>query len=82
MQNDTTVSKWGNSLAVRIPQSIAKQARLKEGDSIALELDISGGILLKRTSRRYDLAELVAGITPLNQHSETDWGAAQGEESW
>ena len=82
MQNGGTISKWGNSLAVRIPQSIAKQARLKEGDSIALELNISGDILLKPTKRRYDLAELVEGITPLNRHSETDWGSAQGEESW
>ena len=32
MRNETTVSKWGNSLAVRIPQRLAKQARINEGD--------------------------------------------------
>ncbi|MGA3098730.1 MAG: AbrB/MazE/SpoVT family DNA-binding domain-containing protein [Bryobacteraceae bacterium] len=82
MRNETTVSKWGNSLAVRIPLAIAKQAGLGEGDSVALTLDGDGGIALRPTRRRYELAELVARITPRNRHRETDWGRPQGEESW
>ena len=31
---------------------------------------------------RYDLAELVAGITPENAHPEVGWGKPQGEEGW
>ena len=30
--------------------------------------------------RRYDLENLVAGITPDNRHGEADWGAARGAE--
>ena len=82
MQNETTVSKWGNSLAVRIPLAIARQASLSEGDCVALALDSHGGIVLRPTRRRYELSELVARITPKNRHRETDWGEAQGEESW
>jgi antitoxin MazE len=82
MRNETTVSKWGNSLAVRIPLAIAKQAGIGEGDSVALALDGDGGIALRPTRRRYELAELVARITPENRHRETDWGPPQGEESW
>ncbi|MGA3260614.1 MAG: AbrB/MazE/SpoVT family DNA-binding domain-containing protein [Bryobacteraceae bacterium] len=82
MQNETTISKWGNSLAVRIPLAIAKQASLGEGDSVALALDGDGGIVLRPTRRRYELSELVAQITPKNRHRETDWGQPQGEESW
>lgn len=82
MRNETTVSKWGNSLAVRIPLAIAKQASLGEGDSVALALDSDGGIVLRPTRRRYELSELVARITPKNRHRETDWGQPQGEESW
>jgi len=37
--NETTISKWGNSLAVRIQLAIAKQASLGEGDCVALALD-------------------------------------------
>jgi len=82
MQKETTVSKWGNSLAVRIPLAIARQASMGEGDSVALTLDSDGGIVLRPTRRRYELSKLVARITPKNRHRETDWGQPQGEESW
>ncbi len=81
MRNETTVSKWGNSLAVRIPQAIAKEARLTEGDCLALDLDRHGSIILRPTRRKYELSELVAGITSKNRHRETAWGAPQCEES-
>jgi antitoxin MazE len=82
MRNETTVSKWGNSLAVRIPLAIAKQSGLNEGDSVELSLEKDGGIVLRPTRRKYDLSELVARITPRNRHSATIWGPAQGKESW
>ncbi len=82
MPTETTISKWGNSLAVRIPLAIAKQASLNEGDCVALALDGEGGIVLRPTRRKYELSELVAGITPRNRHRETDWGPPQGGESW
>ena len=82
MRNETTVSKWGNSLAVRIPLAIARQARLSQGDCVTLALDSDGGIVLRSARRRYELSELVARITPKNRHRETDWGQPRGEESW
>jgi antitoxin MazE len=82
MRNETTISKWGNSLAVRIPLAVARQASLGEGDSVALALDGDGGIVLRPTRRRYALADLVARITPRNRHRETDWGRPKGKESW
>ena len=82
MRNETTVSKWGNSLAVRIPRGVAKQAGLSEGDCVALALDANGAIVLRPTRRRYELAELVSRIKPKNRHRETDWGRPLGEESW
>jgi len=82
MKNETTLSKWGNSLAVRIPLAIARQAQLSEGDCLALLLDPNGGIVLRPARRRYELTELVSRITRKNRHRETDWGETQGEESW
>lgn len=32
------VSKWGNSLAVRLPSSVVEAMELKEGDDIAIEV--------------------------------------------
>jgi antitoxin MazE len=82
MPNETQVSKWGNSLAIRIPQAIVKDARLAEGDRLSLDLAGDGSIVLRSRHRKYSLEELVAKIKPTNRHDETDWGAPQGKESW
>ena len=82
MRNKTTLSKWGNRLAVRIPQSIARQAGLAEGDSVALAVDAGRGIVVRSARRKYELSDLVSQITPKNRHRETDWGQPRGEESW
>jgi antitoxin component of MazEF toxin-antitoxin module len=65
-----------------IPQVIAKEARLSEGDCLALDLDRDGSIVLRSARRKYDLSLLVSRITSKNRHRETDWGQPQGEESW
>ena len=73
------VSRWGSSLAVRIPKALAEQWGVEEGSAIELFAE-GGDIVLRR--RSYDLAELVAGMNPEDAHSETDWGAPQGDEAW
>jgi antitoxin MazE len=82
MPDDTQVAKWGNSLAVRIPQAIVKEARLAAGDRLSLDLAGDGSIVLRPSHRKYSLDELVAGIKPSNRHRETDWGPPKGKESW
>ena len=82
MANDTQLSKWGNSLAIRIPQALAKEARLSEGDPVSLDLASDGSIVLRSRGRKYSIEELVAGITPRNRHAETGWGPPQGKETW
>jgi antitoxin MazE len=77
MPNETRVSKWGNSLAVRIPQAIVRKAQLAEGDGLSLDLADDGSIVLRPRRRKYSLDQLVSGITPQNRHDETDWGAPQ-----
>jgi len=73
------VAKWGNSLAVRIPKSVAEQARLREGDPIMIEA-LDGHVELHPAERIPTLEELVARITPENRHKETDWGHDRGKE--
>ena len=82
MRNETMVSKWGNSLAVRIPRAVARDARLSEGDCLAMELGDDGSIVLRSSRRTYKLTDLVSRITSRNRHRETDWGKPQGKESW
>jgi len=68
MANDTQVSKWGNSLAIRIPRGIAKEARLGEGDLLTLDVEADGSIILRSTRRKYELQHLVSRITKRNRH--------------
>jgi antitoxin MazE len=82
MPNDTRVSKWGNSLAVRIPQGLEREAHLSEGDRLTLNLAADGSIVLRSTRRKYELRELVSRISTRNRHSETDWGKLAGQEAW
>lgn len=75
------VTKWGNSLGVRIPKAVAKEVGLDEGASV--EVKVSGRkLVLTPTRPEYSLDELVARITPGNRHGETDWGSPVGNESW
>jgi antitoxin MazE len=82
MHEQTTLSKWGNSLAVRIPKSIATEARIREGDPVAVEVAKDGSIVLRPNRRVYVLDELVSAITPRNRHKESDWGPPSGKEIW
>jgi len=77
----TQVSKWGNSLGVRIPKAYAEEVGLSEGATV--EVRVSGRNLVLTPARRdYSLDELIAGITPKNRHVETDWGGPVGKETW
>jgi len=77
-----TVAKWGNSLAVRIPQNLAKEIHLAEGSEIDLGV-VDGTLVIKpRRRKRYSLDELIQGITPENLHAETNSGIAVGNEVW
>ncbi|CAD5956990.1 Antitoxin MazE [Planktothrix tepida] len=78
----TNVAKWGNSLAVRIPQNIAQAIQISEGSQVTFSVE-NGTIVIKPSNRkRYSLEELVSQITPENCHTETDTGLAVGNEVW
>jgi antitoxin MazE len=77
-----TVAKWGNSLALRIPQHILQEIELVEGAEVDLVV-IDGNLVVKPRSRqRYSLDELVDGITPENLHSEIETDVSVGNEAW
>lgn len=75
----TRVLKWGESLAVRIPQMIAKDVHIKKGDAIELTVE-EDKIEVRKVSRGPTLAELVAQITPENRHDEVSTSLPTGKE--
>ena len=76
------VSKWGNSLAVRIPRAFAED--LGVGQDSSVELTVEDGCLLIRPSvtPKFKLETLLRSVTPENLHGEIDQGQAVGKEAW
>ncbi len=74
-----TIQKWGNSLALRIPQAVAKQIHVQEGDPVVLKVGASG-LTVKAAPKRLKLDDLLEMVTPENLHPSTDWGADVGRE--
>ncbi|MCR4298963.1 MAG: AbrB/MazE/SpoVT family DNA-binding domain-containing protein [Gallionella sp.] len=59
------VSRWGNSLAVRLPVECTRAAGLKEGDSVEASVTPAGAITLA-PERVFDKAAFLARITKLH----------------
>lgn len=75
------ISRWGNSLALRLPRNLAADAHLREGTTVDLKLE--GGALVVRPSRpKYRLQDLLNRFEPQHKHEEVDWGEQRGEEAW
>ena len=81
MGTTTQVSKWGNSLGLRLPKSVAREAQLDVGDTVDVSVD-NGAIVIRPNRPRYSLKELVRRITPKNRHDESEWGGPVGDEVW
>lgn len=77
----TRIQKWGNSLGLRIPRSVAAEAKVGEGCSVELSIE-KGALLVRPLRRRYTLDELLARVTKSNLHGEISSGAPTGREAW
>jgi len=79
---EAKVTKWGNSLGVRVPAALATQVGLKAGSEVSL---VAEGKAIKLvplgTPRRYTLAELLAGVTKDNIQPAIPSGPDVGREA-
>jgi len=76
------IQKWGNSLALRIPSSIAKQLGIQLNSLV--NIDESGEKIIVEPIKKpkYKLADLLSGINENNIHEEQSFGATVGKEIW
>jgi antitoxin MazE len=75
------MSRWGNSLAVRIPKPIAEAARLKAGDALEIQVTTEGSVQFHRPGNFPTLAQLVSQIDPENRYGEIPAGPEVGKET-
>lgn len=74
------VKKWGNSASVRIPAGMMEAAQLKLDQPVEVREENGRIVIEPIRPGKYDLAQLLAGITPENLHSEIDFGPPVGRE--
>jgi antitoxin MazE len=74
------ISKWGNSLGLRVPKDVAAQAGLTEGTRVDVEARDDGSVVIRKARKRYTLEELIAGMTPDKAHPPLMDDAPVGSE--
>lgn len=78
----TRVQKWGNSLAVRIPQPFAKESDLTENSPVDVSLRNGKLVIAPVREPEYTLEGLVSRISKKNLHGEVSTGSRRGNEAW
>ena len=79
---ETRVQRWGNSLALRIPKSMADEAGLKDNSPVHLTLRDKQLVVVPVLKATLSLDALLAQVTDDNLHREVDTGTAVGGEAW
>lgn len=74
-------SKWGNSIALRIPKNLAEELRVFDGKSADIQIR-KGALVVTPVDAQpsYEIDALVALMKPENLHGEIDTGNAVGNE--
>ena len=75
------LSRWGNSLAVRIPADMIEKSNIREGDKMDIRVSRHGRIILETRKKEIDFAVLYEQITPENRYGEIGVGSEMGKES-
>lgn len=73
------VSRWGNSLAIRLPNAAVGELGVKEGEAVDLRLK-EGAVVIRASKRPYRLADLLRQITPDNVPDAVEF-SPMGKES-
>jgi antitoxin MazE len=78
------VNRWGHSLAIRLPRTIAAEAGITHGATVEMRSAGRGKITITRIEETpvYQLEELLRGVTPENRHPIIEPSGPVGQEVW
>lgn len=76
------IEKWGNCLAIRIPNALAVEIGVEEGTQVELSLVKGQLIVAPRSKTLMGLGQLLEEVTEENMHDEIKTGPALGREAW
>jgi antitoxin MazE len=79
---ESSVQKWGNSSAVRLPKPLLKTAGITERDKVQILAKKNEIIIRKAEKRHIPLAARLKGWDGVYEAVEIDWGPPVGKEVW
>ena len=85
MDNAVKITKWGNSLGIRIPAPVLRKAKLELNDFVYIDTDRSGRILIdKKPALKKGTLEYLFKDYSGEQFNTglVDLGDPVGEEKW
>ena len=75
-----TIQKWGNSLAVRIPSTAARQLEVVAGTPVDIVTQDGAIVVRPKKRRKHRLKDLLKNCKPRQLHGEVDLGPDVGRE--
>jgi len=74
------ISKWGNSLGLRLPRALVRQVGIGEGEKVRI---VASGnrLIVERLAPAYSLEDLLTNVTPQAMRSAFSWGEDAGREA-
>jgi len=74
----STIARWGNSLAIRLPKAVLDAANIHEGEPVTVTAQ--GDALIVRRAPRIDIEAMIASIAPETLPDESLDSAPIGRE--
>lgn len=78
----TKAQKWGNSLAIRLPKTVAEECGIEVDSPVEIVRKDNLIIIKPIRGKGFSLDSLLADITTDNLHSEVPTGKPAGKEIW
>jgi len=73
------ITKWGNSIGVRLPRALAAHIGAREGEKVEITLE-GERLVIERVKPAYALRDLLVNMTPEAMSEAFDWGGDRGRE--
>ena len=75
----TTIQKWGNSQAIRLPKALLEMVKLNENDRVEIKVR-QGSLIISPVKKHRTLKERITGYKGDYRCGEWDTGKPAGKE--
>ncbi len=73
------LSKWGNSLGLRLPKALTAEIGVSDGQKVEVRAE-GGRIIVEPVRKAYTLEQMMENVTPEAMREAWDWGDDVGRE--